>query len=100
MAKWFFHASFTPKIDGKVDIAQKRHIVGLPDHLFQLLSEFFKTRFLFLLFLNCVPSFFGVNSRHKKRRRITGFYCTSKRTIWAKDPYTPHRHKAAANYSS
>ena len=31
MAKWFFHASFTPKIDGKVNIAQKRLIVGSPD---------------------------------------------------------------------
>ena len=28
---WFFHASFTPKIDGKVDITRKRLIVGSPD---------------------------------------------------------------------
>ena len=34
MAKWFFHASFTSKIDGKVDITQKRLIVGSPDQFF------------------------------------------------------------------
>ena len=31
MAKWFFHASFTPKIYVKVDIARKRLIVGSQD---------------------------------------------------------------------
>ena len=30
-AKKFFHASFTPKIDVKVNIAQKRLIIGSPD---------------------------------------------------------------------
>ena len=30
MTKWLFHASFTPKIDGKVNIARKRLIVGSP----------------------------------------------------------------------
>ena len=34
MAKWFFHASYTPKIDGKVNIARKWLIVGSPDQFF------------------------------------------------------------------
>ena len=34
MAKWFFQASYTPKIDGKVNIAQKWLIVGSPDQFF------------------------------------------------------------------
>ena len=43
MAKWFFHASYTPKIDGKVDIAQKRLLIGSPDQFsyFYIVFRFF-----------------------------------------------------------
>ena len=40
MAKWLFHASFTPKIDVKVDIARKRLIAEIaPAQRAQLLGD-------------------------------------------------------------
>ena len=105
MAKWFFHASFTPKIDVKVNIARKRLFVGSPDQFFWIphvlahqnciCPNFFKNFYYFYYFY-IVIRFFGVSSsfpkedaRRVKQRRSSSYKQTNLQSSVRSKRYFP-----------
>ena len=61
MEKYFFHASFIPKIVEKVDIARKRLIAASPEQFFWILQLIAHQKWYCLNFLKTVYYFYYIN---------------------------------------